>query len=57
MQVGDKVRISGTSLTGEIISIDNRYEPKKHTKTAFYTIKLSDGTTNEYVRNELRNCI
>jgi hypothetical protein len=56
MEIGDKVKVKGTSLEGEIVSIDNRYDLAyaRQSKTTYYKIKFPDGREMEYLRNELR---
>lgn len=57
MNIGDSVKISGTKLTGVIVNIEGRRDSifsDSKTIKSYYTIKLSDGTENEYMRDEIR---
>lgn len=54
MKIGDHVKISGTSLSGDVIKIEERREGSS-TPKVFYTVWVSDNTIpKEYTRDELR---
>jgi hypothetical protein len=53
MQIGQKVKIAGSKLEGVIVKIENRREGPSTAK-AFYTVKLTDNSEHEFMRDELR---
>lgn len=53
MEIGQKVKVSGTKLEGVIVNIDYRREGSSTAK-AFYVVRLTNGTEHEYWFNELR---
>jgi hypothetical protein len=53
MQIGQKVKIAGSKLEGVIVKIENRREGSSTAK-AFYTVKLTDNSEHEFMRDELR---
>lgn len=55
MQVGTKVKISGSNKTGVIIESNPRRIPNRNSVISFYTVKHEDGTIEEYGREELRH--
>lgn len=54
MNIGDKVKVSGTNLEGVIVEMNPRRLPDRKAVISFYTVKFADGTTGEYGREEIR---
>jgi len=53
MEVGQKVKVAGTKLEGVVVKIDRRREGSSTIKL-FYTVKLTDGSEMELMRDEIR---
>lgn len=55
-EVCQRVKLRGVEMCGEVISKEERFDPKisRLYPTTFYVVKWEDGTENEYMRSELR---
>lgn len=53
MEVGTRVKVSGTKYVGTIKNIEKRREGSS-TEKNYYIVLLDDGILQEYTREELR---
>lgn len=54
MEKGQTVKVAGTKLEGVIVHIESRREGTSTAKL-FYTIRLTDGSEVELMRDEIRH--
>lgn len=49
-----RVRIRGTNLEGEMVAQRSEQEGRLGGNTVYYVVKLDNGTTQEFMRDEVK---